>query len=237
MSTTPTAANAKYEASRAKKYQLDLSRYYQIPAVQSSLNVVMSLFVAAFFILFALRPTFVTIVKLQKTIADSQGTYKTLETKVTALQKASTTLETLAPSLPMIETSMPSKEAGYSPLLSSMEVLAQQSGVSLVTSTLGETVLYSRIFSPFAPNKNQALVALPFTARVVGSYQAVSQFLHTIMNMDRVVNIESLTFVREGNTKGSVVSSTSLTITGEAYYLADQAQLLKAMPIVKKGGK
>jgi Tfp pilus assembly protein PilO len=237
MSTPTPASNAKYEASRVRKYQLDLSRYYRIPVVQASLNVVMSLFIAAFFILFALRPTFITILKLQKTIADSQVTYKTLEAKVAALQKAAKSLETLAPELPFIDASIPAKEAGYTPLISSMEVLAQQHGVTLITSTLGETVLYSRIFSPFTPNKNQTLVSLPFSARVVGSYQAVSQFLHSVLNMDRVINVESLTYAREGNTKGSTVVSTSLTITGEAYYLADQAQLLKAMPTIKKGGK
>jgi Tfp pilus assembly protein PilO len=232
-----TAASNKYEASRVRKYQLDLSRYYHIPAVQSSLNVVMSLFVAAFFILFALRPTFVTIVKLQKTIADSEVTLKTLETKVSALQRASKALEALTPALPMIEASVPSKEAGYAPFVSTLEVLAAQNEVVLTTSTLGETVLYSRIFSPFAPNKNQAVVSLPFAAQVVGSYSAVTQFLRQVMSMDRIVNIESLTYAREGTTRGSTISATSLTITGEAYYLADQAQLLKALPETKKGGK
>lgn len=230
-----TPASNKYEASRVRKYQLDLSRYYHIPAVQSSLNVVMSLFVAAFFILFALRPTFITIVKLQKTIADSRLTLKTLDTKVTALQRASTALEALTPVLPMIEASVPSKEAGYSPLISTMEVLAAQNEVVLTTSTLGETVLYSRIFSPFTPNKNQTVIALPFTAQVVGSYSAVTQFLRGVMNMDRIINLESLTYTREGTARGTTTSSTSLTITGEAYYLADQAQLLKALPETKGG--
>jgi len=232
---TPT--NPKLGASRARRYGLDLSRYYKIPAVQSTLSVVLSLFVVAIFILFAIKPTFVTIVKLQKSIEDSAKTLQTLTTKVAALERASTNLESLKPFLPMIEASIPSKEAGYATLTSSVELIAYQSGVALTTTTLGETLLYSRIFTPFTPSKGESVIALPFTARVVGSYGAISQFLQSLMKMDRIVHIESLTYAREGNVRSTTESATSLTISGEAYYLADQAQLLKTLSVTKKGGK
>lgn len=234
--STPNV-NAKYEASRVRKYELGLSRYYRMPAVQSSLTVVLSLFVAAFFLLFALRPTFITIVKLQKDITESKQTFATLETKVNSLQRASKTLEQLAPVLPMIESSIPSNEAGYASAVSTLEIVAKQSGVTLNTSSMGESVLYSRLFAPFTLSKNLSVVTLPFTLRVVGDYTGLSIFLKNLLSVDRIIKIESISFAREGNTKGSTTTTTSLTMTGEAYYMADQTQLSKALPVPKKGAK
>lgn len=231
-----TQVSTKMEMGRVKKYQLDLARYYQIPAVQSSLSVVLSLFIVSIFILFALKPTVVTIVKLQKTIEDSEKTLQQLKTKVTALQKASVIYEQLTPAIPMLEASIPGKSAEYQALTSTIELLAVQTGVVLNTSSLGETLLYSRILSPFVPNKTQGVAALPFSVRVTGEYPAITSFLQNLLTVDRLIKMDSVTYAREGSVRGSSAGSTSLTIVGEAYYLADQAQLQKAIPL-KKGGK
>lgn len=233
---TPSV-NAKYEASRVRRYELGLARYYKIPAVQSSLTVVLSLFVTAFFLLFALRPTFITIVKLQKDITESRQTFETLEGKIKDLTRASKILEQLTPSLPMIEASIPTKEAGYPSAISTLEIVAKQSGVTLNTASIGESVLYSRIFAPYAVSKNLSIVTLPFTVRVIGDYASLSIFLRNLMNIDRVIKVEAISFAREGNTRGSNVTTTSLTMTGELYYMADQTQLSKALPVPKKGAK
>ena len=216
-------------------YKQGLRRYYRLPAVQVSLTLVMSLFGVAIFVIFALKPTIVAIATLRKTITESEASLKKLEAKVIGLQKASKQLDELKPFLPAIDASIPNKGAVYSPLTTSVEILANQTGVKIESESLGPTLLFSRILSPFAPSKDQSVIALPFSVRVTGSYQGVTEFLTQLLSMERIIMIESMSIAKEaaGKNVGGVVS---LNISGSAYYLANESQLKTAIS-EKKGKK
>lgn len=206
------------------RYSQDLRRYYRMPAVQVSLTLVLSLFVMAIFIVFALRPTIVTIVTLKKTIAESEKIRQQLSVKMTNLQKASVQFELLKPILPMLNSTIPNNGAEYSPLTTAIEILARQTGTQLESESLGPTLLFSRIISPFIPSKDQSVVELPFTARVIGSYPNISAFLAKLLSMERIIIIESVTITREIGSKEEN-TNVALNISGSAYYLADKVQL------------
>lgn len=206
------------------RYGQDLRRYYRMPAVQVSLTLVLSLFVMAIFIVFALRPTIVTIVTLKKTIAESEKIRQQLSVKMTNLQKASVQFELLKPILPMLNTTIPNNGAEYLPLTTAIEILARQTGTQLESESLGPTLLFSRIISPFIPSKDQSVVELPFTARVIGSYPNISAFLTKLLSMERIIIIESVTITREIGSKEEN-TNVALNISGSAYYLADKVQL------------
>lgn len=206
------------------RYSQDLRRYYRMPAVQVSLTLVLSLFVMAIFIVFALRPTIVTIVTLKKTIAESEKIRQQLSVKMTNLQKASVQFELLKPILPMLNTTIPNNGAEYLPLTTAIEILARQTGTQLESESLGPTLLFSRIISPFIPSKDQSVVELPFTARVIGSYPNISAFLTKLLSMERIIIIESVTITRETGSKEEN-TNVALNISGSAYYLADKVQL------------
>lgn len=218
-----------------QRYTQDLRKYYRLPSVQVSLAVVLSLFVMAIFIVFALRPTILAITTLQKTIDESEKTLDQLSNKVRSLQIASNQLETLRPSLGAINASIPNEGAMYSPLTKTLEVLAIQSGVKLESETLGPTLLFSRTLSPFKPGKSQSVVALPFTARVSGNYLAIDDFVTKLLTMERIISLDSATITREAGSK-TTSAGVSLNVSGFAYYLADEAQLNKAIS-QKKGTK
>lgn len=217
-----------------QRYTQDLRRYYRLPAVQVSLTLVLSLFVVAIFIVFALRPTIVSIVTLKKTITESTKTLQQLDTKVATLKKVATQLEALKPFLPTFNINIPNEGAMYSPFTSAIEALALQTGTLLESESIGPTLLFSRILSPYTPSRNQSVVELPFTARVTGNYPAVFEFLSKLLLMERVVAVESVTITKETGAKSSS-AMIALNISGSAYYLADEAQLLKSMP--EKGKK
>ncbi len=206
------------------RYSQDLRRYYRMPAVQVSLTLVLSLFVMAIFIVFALRPTIVTIVTLKKTIAESEKIRQQLSVKMTNLQKASVQFELLKPILPMLNSTIPNNGAEYLPLTTAIEILARQTGTQLESESLGPTLLFSRIISPFIPSKDQSVVELPFTARVIGSYPNISAFLAKLLSMERIIIIESVTITREIGSKEEN-TNVALNISGSAYYLADKIQL------------
>lgn len=216
------------------KYSQDLRRYYRMPAIQSSLTLVLSLFVMAFFIVFALRPTIISIVTLKKNIAESTKTFKTLETKVANLQKAATQLENIKPSLPTLNLDIPNIGASYNPIVMAVESIANQTNVKIDNESLGETLLFSRLITPYAPSKNQNVVILPFSVRVTGSYMNVMEFLKRLLSMNRIILAETVTISREASTKISA-DTVSLNISGNAYYLADEALLKKSLEV--KGQK
>lgn len=217
------------------KYSQDLRRYYRLPAVQTSLTLVLSLFVMAIFIAFALRPTIISIVTLKKNLTESEKILKTLETKVTNLQKASTELEQIKPFLPTLNKEIPSDGAKYSPLVMAVEGLAIQSGVQLESESIGSTLLFSRLLSPFMPNKSQNIVMLPFAVRVIGSYPKVYDFLTKLVSLERIIMVETVTISREASSKNNA-GLVALNISGNAYYLADEVLLKKATD-TKKGSR
>lgn len=218
-----------------QRYAQDLRKYYRMPAVQVSLALVLSVFVMSIFIVFALRPTILSIVTLQKTIKESEKTLAQLDTKVKSLQVASNQLELLKPALPVVNASIPNEGALYSPLTQALEVLAVQTNVKIESETLGPTLLFSRVLSPFKPAKEQSVVALSFTARATGNYPSINDFLTKLLSMERIVSLESVTITREVGNK-TTSAGVSLNISGSAYYLADKAQLDKAIG-EKKGDK
>lgn len=216
----------------SERYTRDLRKYYRLPAVQVSLTLVLSFFVMAMFIVLALRPTMVSIVSLKKNIEESKSTLTKLDAKVVSLQKVSSQFEKIKPMLQVLNTDIPNKSADYSPLSVSIESLASQTGTLLESESLGPTLLFSRLFSPFTPNKNQIVVTLPFAVRVTGSYSAVSSFLEKILSMERIIMVETITITQEATSK-TTTPNVALNINGTAFYLADSLQLEKATTEVK----
>jgi Tfp pilus assembly protein PilO len=203
-----------------------------MPAVQTSLTLVLSLFVMAFFIAFALRPTIISIVSLRKNITESEKTLQTLETKVSNLQKASRELDSIRPFLLTLNREIPNTGSQYSPLVVAVEALALENNVQLESETLGSTLLFSRLLSPFVPSRNQNIVVLPFTVRVVGSYTNVYAFLTQLVSLERIILVESVTVSREASSKNTT-GVVALNISGSAYYLADEPLLDKALEVQK----
>ena len=215
-----------------QRYVQDLRRYYLLPVIQVSLTLVLSLFVMAIFVIFALRPTILSIVTLKKTIIVSEETLDKLNTKVIDLKKASTQLETLKPFLPIINKNIPNNGAMYFPLTSAVESIAVSSDVQLESSTLDSTLLYSRILVPFKPTTKQSVVLLPFSVSAIGTYPHIVDFLTKLLSMERIVMIESVDISKEVN-NNNLETSVTLNFVGSAYYLADETQLQNSLQDIK----
>jgi len=215
-----------------QKYTNDLRRYYRLPAVQASLTLVLSLFVMAIFIAFALRPTIISIVTLQKTITESNETLVKLNNKVKSLQIVASKLETIKTLLPILNTNIPNNGAMYFPLTSAVESIAVSSDVQLESSTLDSTLLYSRILVPFKPTTKQSVVLLPFSVSAIGTYPHIVDFLTKLLSMERIVMIESVDISKEVN-NNNLETSVTLNFVGSAYYLADETQLQNSLQDIK----
>lgn len=221
--------------NNSRRLRLDLARYYRLPSVQVSLGLVLALMITALFIMFAIRPTFATIVTLQKNIEESRITLKELEKKVDALNKAATLLEKIRPELPLLERSIPGTGMGYDELAYNLEALSQDVGTTMETFSIGESILSSRIVNAYTPNKKQEVVPASITIRVTGTYPQVKEFLERIASTIRLTSIDNVVILREGTSQGALgTNNLNMTITGSVYYLADPAAINKVFP-EKKG--
>lgn len=218
----------------SRRLRMDLARYYRLPSVQVSLGVVLAFLISALFIMFAIRPTFATIVSLQRQVADSKTTLASLDGKVASLAKAETILDRIKPQLVVIEDSTPSDGVEYDQVARSLEALAQNTGVVLDALNLGSSIISSQVLSPYTPNKNQEVVNAPITLRVSGNYAQIVAFLTRLATTLRLTEMDSVTLQTDGSAaKGVSQGSLSLTVTGNIYYVVDKGVLNKLIPPAK----
>ena len=174
----------------------------------------------------AIKPTLVTITKLKLEIEESETTLVKLTAKAESLTQAARVWETIQPALPYVKTSIPQEGVEYNKLTKSIEILAQESGVEITSMTLGESLLYSQILEVYA-GKNQEVVEMPITIRVVGSFPQTLGFMESVLKLDRLMGVESVTVNRE--VKGIDASVVGMAINGNVQYLANTKMLNKAI--------
>lgn len=218
----------KLASARAKKYSLDLARYYRNASTQVSLSLVLSLFIVAFFILVALKPTFVTIAELTTEIEDTEQTLAALKTKSISLQQASVTWESIQDQLPYVETSIPHESPQYQQITKSMEVLAREAGVEVTSLNLGDALLYSQIIDIYT-GREQKVVEMDMAVRVKGNFAQTLAFLEALLEVDRLVKIDSVTMTKE--VEGGQDVQIGMSITGAVSYLADEQLLNKSLSV------
>lgn len=222
-----------------RKLRLDLARYYRLPSVQVSLGVVLAFLISALLIMFAIRPTFATIVALNKEIKETRETVSLLEKKVTALNRAVSILETIKPNLPTLERSIPGDGVGYDELTRGLEALAQNTGATLETVTVGKSIVSSRLVTAYIPDKKQEVAETPISIRVRGDYPALSGFLTRLLGTVRLTSVESVALLKDGGKASRSAASTegelNLTINGAVLYTVDPGAMGKVFPSNERG--
>lgn len=213
----------KQRYGRYKQYSTNLAKYYRVPSIQVSLSIVLSIFVSAFFILVAIRPALIAITELKQNITESEKILKQLQTKTEALQKVSKIWEQIQSMQTQIEASFPSDGPNYQTITESVEVLAKESGVIISSESLGGALTYSTIIDPYS-GKKRTMIEMPFSIRVKGGYQEITNFLEQILGMSRVLGVENISFEKD-IAKENLGLSISLNITGQFHYLANEEML------------
>lgn len=218
-------------ASRARKYSLDLSKYYRKPATQVSLSIVLSLFIIAFFILIAIRPTLVTITKLQQEIEESERTLGKLETKVQSLERAAQVWETIKGRVEEVDQAIPQNGPHYQEIALTTEVVANEAGVTLHSLTLGESLLMSQVVDVYT-GKKQEVIEMQFTTRVSGSFPQILTYMNNLLDLERIVGVDSVTVSKENVVdEGAQVG---MSLSGTVQYLASSNDLKKLIELTKE---
>lgn len=173
----------------------------------SYFTITFSLFSLSFFGLFAIRPTLITAVTLNKSVADLKNLNIEYENKISNIIRAQAEYEQIRDNLALIDQALPSF-ASFHKLARALELFAQSSNLTINQLQI-DNVPISKVDKPGVMQK------YGFSLIGSGNYSSISDYLQHIINWKRIVTLDSLDFVREESTQSG---NLRISIKGAAYY-------------------
>jgi len=196
------------EYHRYQRYFIDLPRFYQSKKTRVYTGIILSIVTIIFFVIFAIKPTLITITQLFKQRKDQQTVADVLAKKITNLSQAQNEYLSIEPDLPIIDQSLP-QEPQATLLVKQIETLARQSNVNISRLRLSEVPL-EQIGLP--KTEKQPLV---FNFSAFGDYANLKNFLTSLFNLRRIVSVESFSFQKGIGENVNL----SLNLTAQAWFL------------------
>lgn len=173
-------------------------------------TLIFTFFAMSFFGIFAINPTLTTIVTLKKQLADSEHVYEKLKVKINALSSLQQQYQVLQPDLPTVIEAVPTDPKAA--LLTGQIIgLSKQSRVNIHSLTLSEVQIIGAKESS-APEKVNDF-SYTFSLVAEGSYEQLMVFAKSLSQINRIVNIESLTVAKDPKS-----NALTMALTGRAYF-------------------
>lgn len=205
---------------RYRRYFVDLSHFYQKRQARVYTGIVLSILTVAFFLVFAIRPTLVTIAGLLKEIKDKKVIAEKLEDKINALNSAQIEYQRIEDDLYLVDEALPTK-ANVSFLLRQLETLAKKNNISFDSLQFGATTLKGKERTAKTDiketEKRETNPKADFSLAGVGDYHQLKAFLDTLIRLRRLVLVDTFAFQT-----GKEGERLILNIDAGAYYLTKE---------------
>lgn len=205
---SPSVKN-DYQASR--RYFVSIKRITQTTKIRSFTWLSVTIFTITFFLIVAIRPTLVTIAKLNKEIKDKTQASKELQKKIDSIVAAQDIYARNSDNLTLLDEAFPEKSE-FPRLAFFFEQIATSSGV--VLKNLG----FERIEDVNLKAKDtSSSLALPLNFSVLtnSDYLKLKAFLKESESSRRILKIEAATF---SLIKKEDSFELQLSITGQASF-------------------
>lgn len=193
------------KTTRYEKYYKDILPYIKKDKNQQYFTIILTLGASIFFALFAINPTLSTIVKLRKEVEDSKSVERQLDQKVKNLSTLSSAYQDVQKDLPDIFEAIP-QQPNAPALLAQIQAVAQDSGTEITTIVVSPVDMN-------APESTESSRLL-FELTTRSSYENVNKFLVNIIDMQRIISVDSFTITNTGIESQSV----ELNLKGSAYF-------------------
>ncbi len=190
------AFDYKKEYNRYKRYYQSIEPTLQKPANRAYTAIIFSFLVISLFSWYAIRPTMQTIFTLKREIADKTDIDKKMEDKISALIEAQAAYQEIESNVPLLNQALPVNS-------NAVQAAAQLQGLaasSHVTIT-GISVSTVPLAADTGPGTSTAKAApstlkdFPISLTVSGSYPDIKTFIGGIVNLRRIMGIESMMFL------------------------------------------
>lgn len=193
------------------------SRYYTYirPALKSKFvkaysPLIFSLVAIAIFSFYAIRPTVITILSLQKSIDEQTSILNRLKEKVGNLTQGKQNYENLSGSVKKKLDNLIPNNPAIPQLINTITYAAARSeasvsGLQFQTIELGE--------SSNSLNKDAQITPINVNLIAQGSYPNLMRFLSALKRTDRLISIHSINFVQPAD------ASLIMSVNAKAYYI------------------
>ncbi|MGA3291709.1 MAG: hypothetical protein ABSC49_01015 [Candidatus Microgenomates bacterium] len=195
---------------RYREFFLNISALYKQKAdLRAFLEIVLSITTVIVFLLFALKPTALTIISLIQQIDEGKQTLSTLTQKVNDLQQVSSLIDQNQNLLPDISSAVPSipnpdilsKQVEGLAAKDSVDVLGVAVNQVSLTGSASATIKSSSGLTPLPGNANE----MPFSISVRGDYASLMNFIQDFENLRIATKIDSLSISSSLTDKGRVI--------------------------------
>ncbi len=151
---------------------------------QKFFTIVLTLLALSFFGFFAINPTISTILKLRKEVSDSEFVYRQLETKIKNLSTLRNQYTGMQNDLPVITDAI-TIQPDVHLLFAHIQGASQKSNVKLSKVQNFEVEILKNNKTP-----GKKYYSNSFVISGSGSFENISNFLLTITNMQRIIDID-----------------------------------------------
>lgn len=217
-----------FPGRRYSKYYTYIEPIIADPVIRGYFTLVASLLLTAFFILFALSPTFSTIVGLVRKIDDQKKVLAALDSKINNLILAQENYAQIESDLPLLEAALPVKPVPETILLGVLDS-ASGSAVAITSFQIGDVYLSGvnptekALVAPPSKGVKQTLVSsagLPtvnFTVSAKGTKENIRQFVGKLESMPRLITLSVISIGKESSSNDST-NNYIADIAGNAFY-------------------
>lgn len=194
--------------TRYKEFFLNISALYKKKAeLRAFLEIILSLSTIIIFLLFALKPTVITIIDLLQQIKDKETTLAGLTKKVGDLQAANGLLQQNQASIPYIDTavsSLPKPDIFAGQVLG----LSAKNSVDILGLSIDQITLVGTSVNKSNPDLKPLpgdAKEMPFSVSVRGPFPNLLAFVKDFENLRIAVKIDSMGINSSVTDKGLVI--------------------------------
>lgn len=185
-----------------------LAIYKQRSDVQAFLEIILSLSTLIIFTLFAIKPTALTMITLNKEIAAKEETLNSLNQKITNLQLANEVYiqnEAIIPIIDEAVFTIPQPDTVSKQILG----IGLKNSVSVTSLSVGQATIFGqknlhKVSTDLKPLPNNAQ-SLPVSINAEGEYSNLVAFLTDLEKLRIPVKVDSLTII-SSRLKGNVLT-------------------------------
>lgn len=197
---------------RYHRYFTDLSRFYQKKQVRVYTEIVLTLLTIIFFLVFAIRPTLITVAGLIKEIKEKRVIAEKLDQKINDLSLAQKEYQRIQKDLYLLDEALP-LDSRLTVLVRQLEALARKDGAEILSLQFEKTKLKSE--NAVKPAQADEAYAINFSIGVTGDYFQLKSFLYSLAQLRRITLTDSFLLQAKGKDE-----KLFLTLNGKASYLA-----------------
>ena len=178
---------------------------YEQPVTQASTALILTLLTISFFGIAAIRPTFITVTELESELKEKRTIEAQMHEKLTSLSEVQDTYLENQDLLKVYDRAIPD-DSDLENFIVKLEYVFSQSPVILAGTQVENITTYGNYQPPKQADTNEQFASSQITLTVNGSYDNLVAVLERVSNLDRYVEIESITFRETTEEDSSLLS-------------------------------